>query len=355
MIEDVLLLPVEIVDGEAVEPQRLERLHPAAHGRVRDREQLRVEPGLGLFPSRKQQLHLLPPRVDGVVALVFVVAQRREIPDAVGELSELLGHAERRDQRLGPLRQRPLERGVAIDPGVEAREALLPLLPAREDVGEVPLEPLGDVGALAAAAGRRLGLGHVRRMPGHVRGMKARQRRHPKTMTQPSRPGCHAAPLVLRIQAATTSMISSSPASAFLPGALNEWSPPATSCSVALRQRRKKRRDLSRGAERVARALHEEHRFGDGGQVRVAPLIGFARWMQRIAEEDESGQPLASLRRDVRGDAAAHRFPADEKRDFGERRLAGLRRPRATPARGPARGRAPSGPPQCRESRTSRR
>ena len=56
--------------------------------------------------------------------------------------------------------------------------------------------------------------------------------------------------------------------------------------------------------------------------MRVAALVGLARRMQRIAEEDQAGEAVDALRRDVRRDAAAHRLAADEQRQpahFGAR------------------------------------
>ena len=78
-------------------------------------QQLGIEPRLGLLPAREQQLHLLAARVDRVVALVLVVLERREVPHAIRELAELLGQPERFEQPLGSLRQRALQRGVALD------------------------------------------------------------------------------------------------------------------------------------------------------------------------------------------------------------------------------------------------
>ena len=71
----------------------------------RDLQQLRIEPGLRLLPAREQNLHLLAARVDRVVALILVVAQRREIPDAIGELPELFRQFERIEQAIRTARR----------------------------------------------------------------------------------------------------------------------------------------------------------------------------------------------------------------------------------------------------------
>ena len=97
----------------------------------------------------EQNLHLLAPRVDLVVALILVVLQRGEIPDLVRELADVVGQLHRREQSLGALRQRALQRGVGADFRFELVVGGLPLRPVREDVREVPLEPIGNVGAVA--------------------------------------------------------------------------------------------------------------------------------------------------------------------------------------------------------------
>src|SRR6476661_4803509 len=48
--------------------------------------------------------------------------------------------------------------------------------------------------------------------------------------------------------------------------------------------------------------------------MRVTTLLGRAGRMQRITEEEHPGEAGRTLRRDVRGDAAAHRLAADEER-----------------------------------------
>ena len=69
----MLLLPIEILDRKAVDLERGFLIHPLPHVLERDLEQLGVEPGLGLFPARKQDLDLLSPSVDRVVTLILVV------------------------------------------------------------------------------------------------------------------------------------------------------------------------------------------------------------------------------------------------------------------------------------------
>ena len=99
------------------------------------------------------------------------------------------------------------------------------------------------------------------------------------------------------IQADTASMIASSVS--LRPGHTERVIAPRHLVERRTRQRRHDRRDLGRGPERIARALHEQHRRGDRGQVRVAALLRLARRVQRIAEEDQAGHARISLRADV--------------------------------------------------------
>jgi hypothetical protein len=122
----VFLLAVEVLDRETVERQRRIGVHPAAHRFERDLQQLGAEPRLRLLPAREQDLHLLAPRVDRVVALILVVLQRRVVPHSVRELAERLGQAERVEQLRGALSKRPFQRGVLADPAVELLVRLLP-------------------------------------------------------------------------------------------------------------------------------------------------------------------------------------------------------------------------------------
>ncbi len=101
VVEHVLLLAVEVFQREAVHGEVRPRVHPRLHGGERNLEQLGVEPGARLAPLREQDLHLLPLRVHGVVALVLVVPQRGVVPDLVFELADRVGRHERRDQRVG--------------------------------------------------------------------------------------------------------------------------------------------------------------------------------------------------------------------------------------------------------------
>src|SRR5690242_18953674 len=74
--------------------------------------------------------------------------------------------------------------------------------------------------------------------------------------------------------------------------------------------------DLRGSAERVARALHEQHRLLDVFEVLDAQLRRLAGWMQRVTEEHETYY-LVSQRFDIltrhhlRRDASAHRLPAN--------------------------------------------
>jgi hypothetical protein len=155
----VLLLPVQILDREAVEPQRLAS---SIHQRTvsSGTAAAPVEPRLGLLPARKQQLHLLPSRVDRVVALILVVLQRREVPHAIRELPELLGQPERFEQPPRSLCQGPLEGGVLLDALLERSEGGLPLIPVPKDIEEVPFEPVGNLEAVPRSRGRMGRRGH---------------------------------------------------------------------------------------------------------------------------------------------------------------------------------------------------
>ena len=164
LVEHVFLLAIEILDRKAIQPQRLGGVHPAADGRQRNLEQLGVEPRLGLLPPGKENLDLLPFRIDGVVPLILVVAQRREVPDPIRQLSEVFRQPERVEQPIGSSGERALQRGVALDAGLEALVAGLPRVPALENVGEVPLVAVGDVLTAAAATELHLGRRHVSRV-----------------------------------------------------------------------------------------------------------------------------------------------------------------------------------------------
>ena len=63
-------------------------------------------------------------------------------------------------------------------------------------------------------------------------------------------------------------------------------------------------------AERVARAAKEEHRHTDAAEVRDPQLIRLVRRVQRITQQDQTGDRLPHCGQ-VRGDAAAQRFAAD--------------------------------------------
>src|SRR4029453_17613715 len=112
--------------------------HPLPHGRERQLQQLGPEPRRRLLPFGEQQLHALPARVDGVVALILVVLQQRVIPDLVTQLAELVAILDRAEQQAAALRQRALVLLVGLDAAIELVEGALPLIPAGEDRAEVP-------------------------------------------------------------------------------------------------------------------------------------------------------------------------------------------------------------------------
>ena len=158
LVEHVRLLPEHVLDREPVEGQVGRLLHPLAHGGQRQAQQLGIEPRGGLPPPGNQQLHALAPRVHGVVALIFVVLQRRVVPHAEGELAQRVAVTECSQQALGPLRQRPLVDLVGLDAALEIAEAGFPRFPAGEDGAQVP-GVLGVDRLTSGNGGRRRGHG----------------------------------------------------------------------------------------------------------------------------------------------------------------------------------------------------
>ncbi len=145
VVEHVLLLAVEIFDREAVDRELRAGRHPALHRRQRNLQQLGIEPGRRLRRLGEQDLHLLPPRVDLVVALVLVVPERREVPHLVFELADLVAQPQRGEQPLAALAERSLKRRERGDLPVELVVRRLPRVPVGEDVLEVPLEAIRDL------------------------------------------------------------------------------------------------------------------------------------------------------------------------------------------------------------------
>src|SRR5829696_7486874 len=58
---------------------------------------------------------------------------------------------------------------------------------------------------------------------------------------------------------------------------------------------RKQRTDLAGAAKLVAGSLHEQHRFLDRREVFVTPLLGSSGRVQRIAEKNQSIDPVRAL------------------------------------------------------------
>ena len=100
-------------DGKPIHRQIGARVHPAAHRRERNAEQLRCEPRTRFCGFREENLHALPPRVRGVVALILVVGQAGVIPELVGELSEVVLETKSLEQTVRSLRQRAAQLGIA--------------------------------------------------------------------------------------------------------------------------------------------------------------------------------------------------------------------------------------------------
>src|SRR5437870_164729 len=67
----------------------------------------------------------------------------------------------------------------------------------------------------------------------------------------------------------------------------------------------------ARGGAEVGRALEKQHRRIDAPEMRVADALRLAGWVKGVAEKGESGGGR-TVGHDMRGDAAAHRFAAEE-------------------------------------------
>ncbi len=146
VVEDVLLLPIQLLDRKAVDRQLGVRGHPLLNGRQRNAQQLRIEPRRRLAALREQNLHLLAFGVDFVVALVLVVLQRREVPDQVFELADLVGEHERAQGACRGRSPACPQRGVLRDLLVERVVGALPRIPVGKDVREIPFEAIGNLG-----------------------------------------------------------------------------------------------------------------------------------------------------------------------------------------------------------------
>ena len=149
VVEHVLLLPVEILDREAIDRELGVLRHPRLDGGQRNGQQLRAEPRAHLRELREENLHLLASGVHLVVALILVVLQRDEIPDLVGKLADLVRQLVGRQQLIGTLGERALQGAVGGGLQVELVVRTLPRVPVRKDVREVPLEAIGNRVAIA--------------------------------------------------------------------------------------------------------------------------------------------------------------------------------------------------------------
>ena len=104
-VEHVFLLVVRTLDRESVRRQFRVAMHPGPHGRERDAKEFRGEPRARFRGFCKKDLHLLPPRIRGVVTLVLVVVQPRVVPDPVGELAKIVAESKSLQQPLRALLQ----------------------------------------------------------------------------------------------------------------------------------------------------------------------------------------------------------------------------------------------------------
>ena len=125
---------------------------------------------------------------------------------------------------------------------------------------------------------------------------------------------------------------------------LRSWSP-SSSHRISIAVRERVARDLLARAERVARALADQRRRRERGEVRGAQLLGPARRMERIAEAEQPGDPAGGVQlvRDHAGDPPAHRLAADDQRP---RRAELRRRRRDTRASASRRAAAACGTPR---------
>jgi hypothetical protein len=126
----VLLFVEQALHEEAIDGQRRVGGHPGLNRGQRNREQLGVEPGARLLLPREQDLHLLPAPVDGVVAQVFVVLQRGEVPHPVAQRAQRIHGAQRLEEARTRLAERALELPERFDQLLELGVARGPLVPA---------------------------------------------------------------------------------------------------------------------------------------------------------------------------------------------------------------------------------
>src|SRR5882672_610361 len=73
------------------------------------------------------------------------------------------------------------------------------------------------------------------------------------------------------------------------------------------------RANLVGSAERIARALREQHRRANLFQVLIAELVRPARRMQRIAKKNQARNAITLCCCDLRSDPSAHRLAANDQ------------------------------------------
>ena len=149
VVEHVLLLPIQILHGKPIDGEVGARVHPLLHDGQRNLQQLGIEPGSRLGRLREQNLDLLPLRVDLVVALILVVPERREVPDLVLELADVVAQLQRRQQLIRSAAEGALEGRKLRDLRLELVVRRLPGRPVREDMSEIPFETRRDLVAFA--------------------------------------------------------------------------------------------------------------------------------------------------------------------------------------------------------------
>src|SRR5262245_33272800 len=135
----MFLLVKQTLDGEAIHGEFAVRIEPGSDRLDGDREKFGIEPGACLLLLGKQNLHLLASRVDLVVALILVVMQRREVPDAVAERTHRVHRLEGANQPLRSLPQCSLKTRKGRNRLVELCVRRVPFVPTLTNRREVPL------------------------------------------------------------------------------------------------------------------------------------------------------------------------------------------------------------------------
>ena len=147
-VEDVALLAVTLLDAEAVGGEGGGRVEPLAHGGLGNPQQLGLVPRGGLAKLGENDFDPLEKGLHIVVAGVLGPRQARILVDLVEQLAEFVGEYGRRENAIGAIGQGAFKLLVSRHETFEIAEAGFPGIPVGEDVVEVPLEAIGDQGAV---------------------------------------------------------------------------------------------------------------------------------------------------------------------------------------------------------------